>query len=101
MAKIKHINVLSLGKILAVINAVLGLIQGLLVTIGSMMGVDMSQGQIPANSLVQQFAIVYFPVLYAVGGFVGGLLTAVIFNHAVKILGPLEVDIEGKLEDKN
>jgi hypothetical protein len=44
--------------------------------------------------MVQQFAIVYFPVLYAVGGFIGGILTAVIFNNAVKFLGPLEVDIE-------
>jgi hypothetical protein len=48
MAKIKSINVLSLGKILAVVNAVLGLIQGLLVTVGSMTGVDMSQGYGPA-----------------------------------------------------
>jgi hypothetical protein len=94
MAKIKRINVLSLGKLLAAINAVLGLIQGGLVTIGSMMGTDMSQGQIPANSLIQQFAIIYFPVLYAVGGFIGGVLTAFIFNNAVKFLGPLEVDLE-------
>jgi len=94
MAKIKHIHVMSLGKLLAVVNAVLGLIQGLLVTLGSTMGVDMSQGQIPSNSLIQQFAIVYFPLLYAVGGFVGGILTAYIFNNAVKLFGPLEVDIE-------
>jgi hypothetical protein len=94
MAKIKRVNVLSLGKMLAVINAVLGLIQGLMITSGSVMGVDMSQGQIPANSMIQQFAIVYFPVLYAVGGFIGGVLTAFIFNHAVRFIGPLEVDIE-------
>ncbi len=94
MAKIKRINVLSLAKLLASINAVLGLIQGGLVTIGSIMGVDMSQGQIPANSMIQQFAIVYFPVLYAVGGFIGGALTAFIFNYAVKFFGPLEVDME-------
>jgi hypothetical protein len=94
MAKIKRINVLSLAKLLAAVNAVLGLIQGGLVTIGSIMGVDMSQGQIPANSMIQQFAIVYFPVLYAVGGFIGGALTAFIFNHAVKLFGPLEVDME-------
>ena len=94
MAKIKRINVLSLGKLLAVINAVLGVIQGLLVTLGAGMGVDMSQGQVPANSLIQKFAFIYFPVLYAVGGFLGGVLTAYIFNQAVKLFGPLEVDIE-------
>jgi len=94
MAKIKRINVLSLGKLLAAVNMVLGLLQGLLVTIGSVMGVDMSQGQVPANGMIQQFAIVYFPVLFAVGGFLGGVLTAFIFNIAVKYLGPLEVDVE-------
>jgi hypothetical protein len=94
MAKIKRVGVLSLAKLLAVVNAVLGLIQGLLVTLGSSMGVDMSQGQMPANSMVQQFAIIYFPVLYAVGGFVGGALTAFIFNNAVKFFGPLDVDME-------
>jgi hypothetical protein len=94
MAKIKRVNVLSLAKLLAAVNAMLGLIQGLLVTLGSSMGVDMSQGQIPANSMMQQFALIYFPVLYAIGGFLGGALTAFIFNHAVKFLGPLEVDIE-------
>ena len=94
MAKIKRINVLSLGKLLAVINAVLGLLMGFLVTAGSVMGIDMTQGQVPANSLIQKFAIIYFPVLYAVGGFLGGVLTAIVFNAAVKYLGPLEVDIE-------
>ncbi len=94
MAKIKKVHVLSLAKLLAVVNAMLGLIQGILVTIGSTMGVDMSQGQIPANSMIQQFAIIYFPVLYAIGGFLGGALTAFIFNNAVKFFGPLEIDIE-------
>jgi hypothetical protein len=94
MAKIKNVQVLSLAKLLAVINGVLGFIQGLMVTVGSVMGVDMSQGQVPSNSMTQQFAIVYFPVLYAVGGFIGGALTAFIFNKAVKFFGPLEIDIE-------
>jgi hypothetical protein len=94
MAKIKRIGVLSMARLLAVVNAVLGLIQGLLVTIGASMGVDMSQGQLPANSMIQQFAILYFPVLYAVGGFVGGALTAFIFNNAVKLFGPLDIDLE-------
>jgi hypothetical protein len=94
MAKIKRVHVLSLGKLLSVVNAGLGLIQGVLVTIGSTMGVDMSQGQIPSNSMIQHFAIIYFPVLYAVGGFLGGIVTAVLFNQAVKWFGPLDIDIE-------
>ena len=94
MAKIKRVNVLSLGKFLAVIYAALGFLMGLLVTLGSMVGIDMSQGQVPSNSLIQKFAIIYFPVLYAVGGFLGGTLTALVFNGVSKYLGGLEVDIE-------
>ncbi len=94
MAKIKRVNVLSLGKLLAIINAVLGLVMGFLVTVGALTGVDMSQGQVPADSLIQKFAIIYFPVLYAVGGFLGGILTAAVFNLAAKYFGGLEIDIE-------
>lgn len=94
MAKIKRVNVLSLGKFLAIINAALGLVTGLFVTLGAMAGVDMSQGQVPPDSLVQKFAIIYFPVLYSVVGFLGGALTAVVFNMAAKAFGGLEVDIE-------
>lgn len=94
MAKIKRVNVLSLGKMLSIINAALGLAMGLLVTIGAMTGVDMSQGQVPVGSLIQKFSILYFPVLYAVAGFLGGVLTAVMFNFAAKYFGGLEIDIE-------
>ena len=94
MAKIKRVNVLSLGRMLAIINAVLGFMMGLLVTLGSFAGVDMSQGQVPAGSLVQRFAIIYFPVLYSVGGFIGGVVTALIYNAATKLFGGVEIDIE-------
>ena len=94
MAKIKRVNVLSLGKLLAVINAALGLVMGSLVTVGSLTGVDMTQGQVPADSLIQKFSILYFPVLYAIAGFLGGVLTALAFNLAAKYLGGLEIDIE-------
>ncbi|WMW23059.1 hypothetical protein RE476_04305 [Methanolobus mangrovi] len=94
----RHINrvgVFSLGKILAAVYGILGLIFGALITLmslgmGSIMG---SQGAF-AGIMFGAGAIIALPIFYGIMGFIGGVIVALIFNAATGIIGGLEIDVE-------
>lgn len=47
----------------------------------------------PAATLGGAFFAILFPVMYAVGGFIGGIIAAAIYNLVAKWTGGLEFEV--------
>ena len=96
MKKITRIDPLSLGKILAGLYALLGIIFGLFFFAISLVGALFSEdsGSGLAVLGVAIFFIIIVPILYAVMGLIGGIITAWLFNLIAKYTGGVELDIE-------
>ena len=87
--RIKRIEPLQLGKMLALLYGALGLIALpliLLAAFGSAKSTAVMAGGIGMA--------VVLPFLYALAGFVIGLLGALIYNAIAKWLGGIEVEVE-------
>lgn len=87
----KQFDVMSVAKIQAVIMAIFGFIIGLFIAGISMLGGAASSftGSLPgATGVVGIGAVIIFPIMYGIGGFISGAIGAIIYNFvAVKIGG--------------
>jgi hypothetical protein len=83
--KLRRIGMLSLAKLQAVLLALMGLIFGIFYTIigASFLGVGFGLGL---------FFIIVFPILYAIGGFIIGIITAFLYNLVAGWVGGVEMD---------
>ena len=93
MAKVNRIHWLSMAKISSFIYMIIGSVLGLNVTVASLLGADLSQGQ-SGYAWVNKIAVIVFPFIYGIVGFIAGSLMALLFNAATKFLGGLQVDVE-------
>ncbi|AFV22641.1 hypothetical protein Mpsy_0430 [Methanolobus psychrophilus R15] len=91
---VRKIGVLSLGKITGVIYAVMGLIFGVIIAITSLTVGSMMYSQEAGRMLFGVWAIIALPIFYGVLGFIGGVITALIFNVVTGVIGGLELEIE-------
>ena len=101
MAKsvIRRVGVLSVAKLQGTLYALLGLLAGAVfallslfgVALGSSMGTD-SHGSILGVALGVG-AIVFFPLVYGLLGFVVGLLGAALYNLVAGITGGVELEL--------
>ena len=89
MVNLQKISVMSLAKVFAVLHALIGLILGVIVTIGSMSGSenDGFWGLGPWSLLV-------FPIVNAGLGFLTGILLAWSYNIFSQWFGGIEFKIE-------
>lgn len=98
---IKQIGVFSSGKIIGLIYALIGLLIGglfsLFALISSAIGLAASGGETEAwiGALFGVGAVIIFPIFYGVLGFVGGLLSALLYNLVAGLVGGLEIEVEG------
>ena len=98
--KIQKVGVLSLGRILGALYAALGLVIGASVSVVALVGGLASQmgGETQMAGIVAVVmgvgAIVFFPLLYGLMGFLSGLLMALVYNLVAKVSGGLEIEIE-------
>ena len=92
--RIKRISPLQLGKMLALLYGVLGILFVPFFLIMSLMAPHMpSQQRAGFMAFGVGFAIA-FPFIYAALGFIGGVVTAFIYNIAAKWVGGIEVEVE-------
>ncbi len=96
---LKRIGVLSLGLMAGGIYASIGLIIGFFFTVLSLLGSAMSMmdqggGEAAFGFLFGIGAIVIFPILYGILGFIGGMLVALFYNLIAKFLGGVEIELE-------
>jgi len=103
MKKIKKIRVLSLAKFQAVLGAVIGLILGILYSFGGLI-IDalvsigwITSQETPGLSIgtVLAFgALIGMPIIFAVLGFIVGLIEALLYNLFAGWFGGIEINFE-------
>ena len=92
---LKRVGVLSVGKILGAIYAVLGLLIGGIVSIISVLGASFGGGnQALPGVLGGVAAIVLIPLFYGVIGFLAGVIGAALYNVAAGLIGGIELEFE-------
>ena len=100
---IRKIGVMSLGKLMAVMYAGIGLLLGVLYALFAVVGggalmamggqsdAAFSGGMVIGMGLA---AVVVGPVFYGILGFIGGVISAFFFNLAAKYAGGLELEVQ-------
>jgi hypothetical protein len=96
---VRSVGVLSVGKIAGIFYAAIGLIAGSFFTLFSLLGATLGA---LAGGDEQAFFAVFFgvgaiiimPLLYGLMGFVGGIITAALYNLLAAIVGGVELNIE-------
>ena len=93
---ITKVNAFSVAKVAAVLYAGIGLLAGALFSLIGMVGVGAAlAGQEGAGFLGALFgvgAIIIMPICYAIFGFIGSFIFALLFNLAAGMTGGIEVE---------
>ena len=92
--RIKRISPIQLGKMLALLYGIIGLI-----AIPFFLFMATMSAQLPADQRGPLMAMgagaaLFAPILYAVVGFIAGIIGAVIYNVVAKWVGGIEVEVE-------
>jgi hypothetical protein len=96
---ITKIGVLSLGKMMGVTYALMGLLIGgcfaliSLGTAGLASGADDSGMPAMFGAMFGVGAVILMPIFYGVMGFIGGLIGALIYNAVAGMIGGVEMDV--------
>lgn len=97
---VSRIGVLPLAKMLAVTYAFLGLFIGGIVSLFAVMGAAMggAMGKDAGGGLGAMIfgvgAVIVLPIVYGCLGFVGGLITSVLYNLVAKVVGGIEIELD-------
>ncbi len=84
-----RIGPLSAAKVVAVLYAIFGLIMGAFLSVAALFRAD-GGGIAPLWGVA---AVVFFPVLYGVGGFIATLITAWLYIVVAGAVGGVELDL--------
>lgn len=93
---IRRVDVLSLGKVLGTLYALMGLIFGALFSLFAVLGaaIGSAAGEEEAifGLVFGAGAVVVLPLFYGLMGFLGGMLTAFFYNLAAGWVGGIVVE---------
>jgi hypothetical protein len=96
--EIKHISVMSAGKVMGIICAAMGLIIGLLfLATGSMLGSLGEAAGGDAGGLMAVggvMGVIVLPILYGIVGFIGGVIQAFVYNLAAGWVGGIRIQTQ-------
>jgi hypothetical protein len=93
---IKRIGPLSCAKLSGLLYVVIGLLIGGVFSLAAMAGAFASEtaGAAGIGAIIGVGAVIVFPILYGLMGFVATLIAAWLYNVAAGIVGGVEVDIQ-------
>jgi hypothetical protein len=93
---IKRIGPLSCAKLSGLLYAVIGLLIGGVFSLAAMAGAFASEtaGAAGIGAIIGVSAVIVFPILYGLMGFVATLIAAWLYNVAAGIVGGVEVDMQ-------
>lgn len=98
---LRRVGILSLGKFMAFLYGLLGLLIGAVFSIISLLGgfAAQNQGQGQGQGQAAWFigvgvaSIIVFPLLYGFFGFLGGIITGALFNFVASFAGGIEIEL--------
>ncbi len=96
---VRRIGAFSLGKVMGILYALLGLIFGaffaLFSLLGAAIGVANSQSSDAVASLLfGAGSVIFLPIFYGILGFVLGLITALLYNLVARMVGGIQIELE-------
>ena len=93
---IKRIGPLSCAKLSGLLYAIIGLLIGGVFSLAAMAGAFASEtaGAAGIGAIIGVGAVIVFPILYGLMGFVATLIGAWLYNVAAGIVGGVEVDMQ-------
>ena len=95
MTVVKRVGVLSYGKVLGIIYALLGLIAGGVISLFSLAGAfATARSEGAARMLFGVGAIIFIPICYGLIGFIGGIIIAALYNLIASWIGGVEIELE-------
>jgi hypothetical protein len=100
---LKSVGVLSVGKIMGVLYAVMGFIIGCFMSLAAVAGVAANQGP-NANAgmgimALGAGAIILAPIMYGGMGFIGGIISAALYNLLAGVIGGIEMNFDSSYDD--
>ena len=93
---LRRFGVFSVAKVYGALTAGMGLLFGILVALGSMIGLGLSEGNEPPF-LAAMFgvgAVIFLPIFYGILGFCIGALMAALYNLFAGVVGGVRVEFE-------
>ena len=96
---LKSVGVMSCGKIAGTLYGLMGVLIGGILALFSTLGLALGQGsssQGPAwfAAIFGVGAIVFVPIVYGIMGFIGGLITALLYNLLAGFVGGIEMELQ-------
>jgi len=96
---LKGVGVFSVAKISGLLYAAMGLLIGVVFSLVALVGAAAGSLQdSPGGAVFGLFfgvgAVVVLPILYGLIGFVGGLISAGLYNVVARVLGGIELQLE-------
>lgn len=96
---IRRFGVLSVGKVMGMVYALIGLLAGAIFALMSLVGMGIGSavsqdagGALP-GALFGVGAIILLPIFYGILGFVGGIISSAIYNLVAGMTGGIEVEL--------
>jgi len=93
MVKLRRVGVLSVGKICGILGAMIGFILGVIYAFVFVVAGAIS-GELPFGGIFGIFAVISFPIMYGIIGFVGGIIEAFLYNLVAGWIGGIELHFE-------
>ena len=91
---VRSVGVLSIAKIMGLIQACLGLVFAPFFLLIGMLGSMAGQHKTPLAGMFGVFFALFMPVLYGVIGFITGAIGALLYNLFAKLVGGFELEID-------
>jgi hypothetical protein len=101
---LKSVGVVSVGKVLGCLYALLGLIVGAVISLLAMAGLAVgrppqNQPQGVAAIIMGVGAIIVLPIFYGLVGFIGGIISAALYNLVASVVGGIELELRSDAND--
>lgn len=90
MKELRAIDPMSLGKMMAIIDAVIGFIVGLF---SAAFAPFMAMWNPVGAAALGLLAIIVFPIVFAIVGLIAGIIIAFIYNEVAKRFGGIKLDL--------
>lgn len=100
MVVIKKMGIWSVAKIEALIFALLGLVEGIMVALFAPTEFASMQASAPWEFTLGPWAILVLPLVYLAMGFVIGVIGAALYNLFAKMVGGIEIELDEPVNAK-